>query len=365
MGRLFWKFFLSLWLAQIVTVAGVTAAIWVLHSGSEPVPFEARPPAAAAAPPAPQRPPPPPPEPGHRGRMALPWLPVLAGSLVSLVFAALLAAYFARPIRTLRDAFEAVAGGALDARTGPAMAGRRDELADLGKSFDHMAGRLQELLESRQRLMHDVSHELRSPLARLQAAVQLMEQQPERGLEFMARIQRDIGRMDTLVGELLDLARLDAGFAGNLAEPVDLTEVIAGIVEDATLETADSGSGLQLQLPAALPVRGNPELLHRALENVVRNALRHSPDGVPVLIAGSLQEDCVRLSVSDRGPGVAESELAAIFEAFHRGDSATRSGGYGLGLAIARSVVAAHGGRIFACNRAEGGLQVTFELPRA
>jgi two-component system, OmpR family, sensor kinase len=206
---------------------------------------------------------------------------------------------------------------------------------------------------------------LRSPLARLQAAIELMQQQPLRGNELSQRMQRDIGRMDSLVGELLALVRLDAGFAGDLTQPLDLAEVVAGIVEDAALEAAENGCELQVALATALPVRGSHELLHRALENVVRNALRYAPAGSVVLVSGKLLNDCVQLTVADSGPGVAEADLSAIFQAFFRGAQGSAAKGYGLGLAITRSVMAVHGGRVFANNRAQGGLLVSFELPAA
>jgi len=142
----------------------------------------------------------------HRLKSLL--LPLFAGSLVSLIFAALLAWYFRQPIRSLRSAFESVAGGKLETRIGGAMRGRRDELADLGKDFrPYGLTPARPALIRSGRLLHDVSHELRSPLARLQAAADLMQQQPERAGEFVERIERDMGRMDKLVGELLTLAR--------------------------------------------------------------------------------------------------------------------------------------------------------------
>lgn len=217
MGHLFWKFFLFFWLAQVVTSAGVGITVWLEHSGDRSGDrsgarfFDGGPPPApefrgadrSLPPPSLSHPPP-------------SLVPILAGSLASLFFAAFLAWYFARPIRSLRAAFESVADGKLETRIGASMGHRNDELADLGKNFDHMAGRLQNLIETQRRMLHDVSHELRSPLARLQAAADLMQQQPERGAEFAERIQRDTARMDTLIGELLTLARLDAGMTGNL-----------------------------------------------------------------------------------------------------------------------------------------------------
>ena len=196
-GRLFWKFFFAFWSAQLLTSAGVGAAVWMLR-GDRPAQHWQAPGIGMPAAPgwrgaAEPRPGPPPagllaerPRPGARPWLLRPlYLTLLAGGLVSLVFAAALAWYFARPIRSLRQAFDQAANGQLGTRIGPQLAGRRDELADLGRDFDRMAGQLQQLLDGQRRLLHDVSHELRSPLARLQAATDLLAQQPERAAEFI------------------------------------------------------------------------------------------------------------------------------------------------------------------------------------
>ena len=366
MGRLFWKFFFFFWLAQIVTSAGVGVAIWLARPEHAPAPV------AAGEPPPPQGQPfgaEPPPHPGeHRPRNRFPLppaLPLAAGGLVSLLFAALLAWYFARPIRSLRQAFEAVAGGRLETRVGASMGRRKDELADLGSDFDHMADRLQGLLDSQRRLLHDVSHELRSPLARLQAAADLMRQQPERAADFIERIQRDTGRIDTLVGELLALARLDAGITGSLAEELDLHGMLELIADDAGFEAKAKGCAVELDLPGPIFAKGSYDLIYRALENVVRNAVRHSPADGRIVIAARPEEKEGRvcISVADQGAGVPEADLEAIFEPFFRSGSADAFSGYGLGLAITKRIVDAHGGRIFAANRPEGGLAVTLLLP--
>lgn len=363
MGRLFWKFFFFFWLAQVLTSVGVGVAIWLQHPEHEHEPrvFDRR--QAAPGSSGPGHRPPPPHEGGRKPHGPPgPMLPIIAGSIVSIIFAALLAWYFARPIRSLRRAFEAVAGGALETRIGASMGKRRDELADLGQNFDHMAERLQGLVEGQRRLLHDVSHEMRSPLARLQAATDLIRQQPERSAEFVARIERDTARMDRLVGELLTLARLDAGITGKHGDAVDLREVIAGIVDDARFEAERKGCIVAVEIDDAAVVHGSHELLHRALENVVRNAVRFSPEGASVAVSAELTDGRQRITVADRGPGVPAAELETIFEPFFR--SGTHgSAGYGLGLAISRRIVEAHGGRISAANRDGGGLRVTLELP--
>ena len=372
-GRLFWKFFLFFWLAQLITSVGVGVTIWLLrpeHGPGHRQEYGGHPP-PPHLPGSGEHPPNEPPFDRPLERSLLPpLLPLVAGSLVSLVFALLLAAYFARPIRSLRKAFEAAAAGNLEVRIVTTMGLRKDELADLGSDFDRMAERLQGLLEGQRRLLHDVSHELRSPLARLQAAADLMRQQPERGAEFAERIERDTERMDRLVGELLTLARLDSGMVGSLTEPVDLTELIDSLVDDAHFEAEAKGCQIAVSIDkpaeASSVVAGNIDLLHRAIENVVRNALRHSPDGGRIGV--TVRSDSVRrqvlIEITDQGPGVPVSDLDAIFAPFFRGDQAHGASGYGLGLAITRRVMQAHGGSVSASNRPEGGLSVVLSLPQ-
>lgn len=302
-------------------------------------------------------------------RGGLPLMPLAAGALVSLIFAALLAWYVARPIRNLRAAFEAAADGRLEQRLAPAMGRRRDELADLGRDFDRMASRLKSLMDSQRRLLHDVSHELRSPLARLQAAIGLVRQQPERIDDFVARIERESGRMDTLVSELLTLSRLEAGMAGKLDEAVDLGELLGDVVDDARFEAAARNCQVDLSGSRDISLVGNAELLHRAIENIVRNAVKHAPPGSRVDIDVAQADGRVIVRVADAGPGVAEADLQAIFAPFFRASAANpqkpnnAQDGHGLGLAISQRVVEAHQGTISAANRPTGGLCVTVSLP--
>lgn len=365
MGRLFWKFFFFFWVAQVLTSAGVGVAVWLdqLERNPEASIFDHRPPPHPPEHAGLERLPPP-----REGRLPpphhpVPLVPILSGSVVSLLFAALLAWYFAKPIRGLRAAFESVASGKLQTRIGTSMGQRRDELADLGSDFDRMADRLESLLEAQRRLLHDVSHELRSPLARLQAAADLVRQQPERAAEFVERIERDTGRMDKLVGELLTLARLDSGMPGNAEETLDLSDMLAEITDDSTIEAERKHCSIDLDVNGALVARGSHELLYRAIENVVRNAVLHSPEDGRVSIAAQSEDGRLHIAIADNGPGVPEGDLAAIFDPFVRSGSGQSIAGYGLGLAITRRVVEAHGGSVSAANRSEGGLIVKLELP--
>jgi len=347
MGRLYWKFFIILWLAQIATALGIGALIWT-HRNDRPE----NPPTPRLVVQAPPR------------SLLPPLIPLAVGGVVSLFFAGWLASYFARPIRTLHEAFEAEASGKLGTRVAERMGHGRNELVSLGQDFDRMAERLQHLVESQRRLLHDVSHELRSPLARLQAAADLLQQQPERAQEFIERIQRDTGRIDVLVGELLTLARLDSGMTVGLDEEVDLREIIADVVDDAGFEATAKSCTIIADGTDRLVARGNRELLHRALENVVRNAVHYTKPDTSIEVTALVRSGRLRVTVGDRGEGVPEGDLKAIFEPFFRSGTGTTSG-YGLGLAIARHVVLTHGGQIDAANRPGGGLRVTIDLPVA
>lgn len=353
LGRLFWKFFLMFWLAQIVTAIGVGFTIWALRQEAPPAPPPWRHTQENALPPPPHLPRP----------LMFPLVPLATGGIVSLIFAWLLALYFARPIRILHDAFEAETSGKLDTRVGYAMGKRRDELSDLGEDFDRMAERLQNLVEGHRRLLHDVSHELRSPLARLQAASDLMQQQPERAAELMGRIQREIGRIDDLVGELLKLSRLDTGVDHLKREPFDLASLIHDVAEDARFEADPKECAIELALPGYLPVDGNIEWLRRAIENVLRNAIRHSPVGHPIQVKGGKDGDFIQLTIEDQGSGVAPADLEAIFEPFYRAANAKHFEGYGLGLTITRQVLKLHSGSVWADNLGEGGFAVHMRLP--
>lgn len=356
MGRLFWKFFISFWLAQLLTVLGVGFVLW-LTRGDNIVPpphipmanvESVRPDKAEI--PIPVR---------------LPLMPLLAGSVVSLGFAGLLAWYFARPIRSLRSAFRVLADGQLDVRISDSLSHRRDELSDLGVDFDRMASQLGSLIEGQQRLLHDVSHELRSPLARLQAAADLLEQQPDRSREFIQRIHRDTARMDDLVGELLALARLNGGFTENLTEEVDIREVIDEVADRTRLEIEQKHCQLKSSVELPMVVLANRELLHRALENVLRNAVRYSPDGgqISILATHSDKDNETVIEISDDGPGVNEEDLETIFTPFTRCDKADWSTGFGLGLSITRRIVEAHGGTVIARNTPGAGLLIVMRLP--
>jgi signal transduction histidine kinase len=282
--------------------------------------------------------------------------------LVIALMGWILAAHLAAPLRRLRRLVDQFGGGDLATRSHST---RKDEIGELSRSFDEMAGRIETLLSAERRLLQDVSHELRSPLTRLDVAVDLASTSDDPG-EYLRRIKRDIGRLTVLVNELLQLTRAEGDPSAQNLEPLPLDELLDGLIDDCEMEA--EAKGCSLSHPKAVPclVNGQPELLRRAVENVVRNAIRHAPEKTVVEIGLELIGDVATISVRDHGPGVPADLLGAIFEPFVRveGDRSRTSGGVGLGLAIARRAVELHRGRITAQN-GNPGLLVQIELPGA
>ncbi|AEG00965.1 sensor histidine kinase [Methylomonas methanica] len=292
------------------------------------------------------------------------WLPVISGTFASLCLSAALAWYFAKPIRSLRKAFADAAVGRLDTQVAEAMGNRHDELTDLGQDFDHMAAQLDSLISAQQRLLHDVSHELRSPLARMQAAIGLAQQQPHKIPETLERIERESQRISDLVGELLVLSRLEAGVSdGNMAD-TDLGGLLADIVEDVRFEAAQKQVEITYRGFDEVIVETSGELLHRAVENVLRNAVQHCKCGGEVTVNAGFDpaEGRLRIVIEDQGIGVPEADLQAIFQPFFKSPNQKKPDSVGLGLSIAYRAVEALGGNIRARNRSQGGLAVEIEL---
>lgn len=283
------------------------------------------------------------------------WLPLLIGGLCYM-----LAIHLASPVRNLRRALERFGRGDLGVRY---HLSRRDEIGDLARAFNRMADQVHTLLLAERRLLQDVSHELRSPLARLGFAVELARTSPDREAG-LGRIHKEVGRLNHLVDELLQLTRAEGDPGARNVEDVDLGELMQELVADCALEADARPCGLKLSGESSVVVEGDQELLRRAGENVLRNAIRHAPAGSIVEVALTRQGDRAEIAIRDRGPGVPREALAEIFESFFRveGDRDRSSGGVGLGLAIARRAVELHGGRVSAFN-ADPGLVVTIELP--
>ena len=295
----------------------------------------------------------------------LPRLAVLA--LVAGVLCFWLARHLTRPVAALRGVTRRLAAGDLTARVGPRLARRRDEIGELARDFDAMAERLEDLLGAQRRLLRDVSHELRSPLARQAVAVELARGQTGGALAAtLDRLERDGERLNELIGQLLVLARLEGGPPLEREEAVSLERLVAEVVADAEFETVEADRGIDLVRTAPAEVSGDPGLLRSAVENVVRNALRHTAPGTRVEVELATDGQTALIRVRDRGPGVAEDDLERMFEPFYRADAArSPDGGSGLGLAITRRAVERHGGSVRSANRSGGGLEVEIALPLA
>ncbi|SFK31777.1 sensor histidine kinase [Methylophaga sulfidovorans] len=288
-----------------------------------------------------------------------------SGLIAAIFFSALLAWYFTKPIGLLRQSFARLAEGELQTRIGNKMGRRHDELVELGKNFDDMAGKIGHLMSAQQRLLHDVSHELRSPLARMQAAIGIAEQQPEKAHEILTRIERESQRMSDLVGELLVLSRLETGVTDNAQTEICLNDLLDEIISDARFEASSKNIQVHYTAIEDIFITVRSELIHRAIENIVRNAIKFSPvdSEVNLTVSTNSAKDRLLIAIEDSGPGVAETDLESIFKPFFRGHLTERNDSIGLGLAIAYRAIDSHGGEIKASNREEGGLRVEVSLP--
>jgi len=278
-----------------------------------------------------------------------------------------LARYLSDPARKLSRATRQLASGDLGVRVAPSMGKRRDELADLGRDFDAMAARIEELVGNQRRLLSDISHELRSPLARLNVALELASDDvPPASRAYLARIGEESAELDALIGGLLSLQRLEARENQIERTPLDLAQLVSRVAGDVAFEAENLGQTVEVVRLDECEIEGNAELLRSALQNVARNALLHGA-GKCIEIALEKTEGAALISVRDFGAGVPEDSLERLFEPFYRLATARdrQSGGTGLGLSITRRAVEAHGGQVRAFNAGGGGLRVEIRLPLA
>src|SRR5262252_1646502 len=283
----------------------------------------------------------------------------------------LLAWYMTKPIVRLRTATRQLAAGDLSARTGAPATARSDEVAGLMRDFDAMAERIETLLKAQSRLLNDISHELRSPLARLNVALGLARQRGGvESVDMLDRIELEASRLNELIGRILTLARLEDGEQLVPQTPVPLDELVATVAEDAEFEAQARHCHVKASIPEGnWMVRGNASLLHSAIENVIRNAIRYTHEGSSVQVELTSEDRSGRreavLRVIDAGPGVPPDALGKLFEPFYRLDEARgrQTGGVGLGLAITERAVRFHGGKVAAFNRQPSGLIVEIRLP--
>jgi two-component system, OmpR family, sensor kinase len=350
MKSLFWKFFWVLLFALIIDVTIVGLTIELVNRGHLPMLTDFIPSDCEEL---------------VQHHRPSPLLPITIGTITSLIFGALLAWYFTKPIHTLRTAFAVLGQGNLDIRVAPSMGNRHDELADLGLDFDKMATQIGSLVNAQQRLLHDVSHELRSPLARMQAAIGIAQQQPEETPDNLKRIEMESQRISDLIGELLVLSRLEAGVADRQVDDIDIASLLEDIVENGRFEANQKQVDIEYPGIEAIILPGYGELVYRAVENILRNAIQHSKpeDKISVSACYDDTEKYLHISIDDQGPGVEEKYLQDIFQPFFRHKQSKKADGVGLGLTIAQRAVAAHGGKILAKNRPEGGLHVRISIP--
>lgn len=304
------------------------------------------------------------------GPRGIPGLTLFIAIISSGLVCYVLAAYLTAPVVRLRAATRKLAAGDLTARAGGTESRRRDELAGLVRDFDRMAERLENLVDTQKRLLTDISHELRSPLARLNVALELARQRsgPE-SQSALDRIDRETSRLNELIQRLLTIARLEGGDTPLRKSAVNLGDLIREIARDADFEAQARHCQVSVVVRDECIVAGNATLLHSAIENVVRNAIRYTQEGTAVEVRlengeGSSGPVAV-VRVTDSGPGVPEESLQKVFEPFYRIDDARgrQTGGVGLGLAITDRAVRLHGGTVQAANRPQGGLMLEIRIP--
>ena len=313
-----------------------------------------------------------------RPQFALFHLHMLAMALIGGLFCYWLAKHLTSPVAKLRAATRELANGNLSVRVGPSLGRRRDELASLASDFDEMAEKIQLLIDRQRRLLGDISHELRSPLARLNVALELARQRSgSEATSALERIQREAEILNEMIGQLLALTRLESGAEGIRKVEVDLELLLREVVKDADFEARARNRSVKLAASEPVRIEGVPNLIRRAIENVIRNAVHYTAEQTEVEIrlftnseaapsAARTDPSLAVIVVRDHGPGVPAEALNEIFRPFYRVDEARdrEAGGVGLGLSIAERAVRLHGGNVEAANAAGGGLIVTIRLPK-
>jgi two-component system sensor histidine kinase CpxA len=330
--RLFYTIFLWFWLTLLGV--GLVLASFIAHAGF-----------------------------GFRSLLRLSLHDLLLFTLAGGIFCFFISRYLTKPLNKLGEAAANIAEGRLDTRVDPSLINRRDEIADLARNFDRMAERIEALITGQRRLLGDVSHELRSPLSRLIVALSLVKQGPQEEVaENLERIGLEARRLDTLIGQLLALTRIDSGVDRGSPALFDLTNLVQEVANDGNFEARARNRTVTIKQAEAGMVRGFEELLRSAVENVVRNAIRHTVEGTAVEISLETGNSRAVIRVRDHGPGVPDSMLSEIFLPFRRVAN-SNSEGAGLGLAIAERAVNVHRGMLRAMNAPDGGLSVEIDLP--
>ena len=305
----------------------------------------------------------PPPMLGALGTPLMRWTVIVAAFVISPLVCFVLSRSLTEPLRRVVAATRRLAAGDLTARVEVGARGRDDEVGELGRQFDRMAARLEQLITARTELFRNVSHELRTPLARIRIATELARRKPGELDGQLSRIERETDHLDLLTRHVLSLAHLEESPPDADLHLIDLVELVEGVAQDASYEAEAQGKKVAWEAGEEGPVvRANADLLHSAVENVVRNALRHTPPGTQVDISLKADNGVAHLQVRDDGPGVPDKDLPNIFEPFYRG---RRSRGTGVGLAVTQRVVSHLNGHVNARNDPRGGLRVDMDLPLA
>ncbi|MBJ7551808.1 HAMP domain-containing sensor histidine kinase [Marinomonas ostreistagni] len=296
-----------------------------------------------------------------------PWVISLLSLLGLLVSSAILAYWLMGPLLKLQKITRSFGQGDMAARVDRRLVRRNDAIGNLAREFNEMAGRIETLLSSKERLLRDVSHELRTPLARIEVALTIAEDKQGQSTQqnYLDRIRNELHELDELIGQVLTLSRLEA--ASMQKSEIDMQAWLGEIVEDVQFESQLRGITITKSGDSPKLLHGDSVQLRHAVENVLRNACFYSGEGSLVEVVSSMQGKRAIVSIKDNGPGVADEMLEKIFHAFFRSSSAreSNSGGFGVGLTIAKRIVQAHNGEIKAFNRPEGGLEVCFCLPIA
>ncbi len=280
---------------------------------------------------------------------------------VTALVSFLLARSITRPIIELQKTTEDLAIGKLDSRVSKTAQSRRDEIGQLARSLNSMANQISSLIKGQQQLLRDISHEVRSPLTRIRLASGLLAQRDAAAATTAARIDGEIARLDELIDKILDVSRLESGAVSWRPEPLELCSILERVLADAGFEAEQLGKVLSSRLPdSPLDIVGDRHWIQSAVENVIRNALKHTPHGASVEILVDEHERFARVRVRDSGAGLPVEDLAKIFEPFYRSaanGSERTDTSTGLGLAIAAQVIRGHRGRIEARNLSNEGFR--------
>jgi len=293
------------------------------------------------------------------------WLPVLIVILGMASASALLSYWVLRPIRAIRNTTREFSAVDMESRIPETIVNRKDAFGELGQEFNQMAGRVKAAIDNQNQLLRDVSHELRSPLARIQVAASLAAQKDDPQTE-LDRIESEVNKLNSLIEDLISLSRLKNRVEIE-KEKMDLGALLESVVDNANFEFLPYKTSAELDIVSPCNIQANRELLSSMFENVIRNGLRYTPENKVLKVVLAKHDKSILVTVTDGGPGVDNDMLDRIFDPFYRGDESREfsNGNHGIGLTLARAIAQLHGGTISARNVSEGGLQLTISLPAA